>query len=66
MKKYDDFPLSIRVSREDLDRLEKLAAILPMPRTAIARDALRRGLAILEEAAPKFVGAEATKRKGKP
>lgn len=44
-------PLNLRVFQEDLDRLERLAEILPMPKSAIAREALHRGLEILERAA---------------
>lgn len=64
-------PLNLRVFQDDIDRLDRLAAILPMPKSAIAREALHRGLTALEEAAPKFaekieVDAIITSPKPKP
>lgn len=46
--------ISIRLSDEDLARLDKLAAAFPLlGRTTVAREAMRRGLALLEEIAAK-------------
>ena len=44
-------PVTIRLSEEDIDRLDKLAAKIPsMSRTALAREAMRRGLERFDEA----------------
>jgi predicted transcriptional regulator len=46
-----DVTMTIRLSAEDVEKLDKLAAKIPsMSRTAVAREAMRRGLELFDEA----------------
>lgn len=43
--------VSIRMTAEDLERLDRYSAMFPsMSRTAVAREAMRRGLDAIDEA----------------
>ena len=49
VKQTLDVPYTIRLSKTDVKRLEALAERLPIKASGLAREALRRGLALIEE-----------------
>jgi hypothetical protein len=66
MAKTDDtlpMQIAIRLSKDDIARLDALAARIPIAsRNAIARGAMRIGLAVLESDPARILEAPPTKR----
>ena len=60
-----DETLFVRITKDDRDLLDALASRLPLKASAIARIALRIGLAEIDKDPARIFAAGATKSKGK-